>query len=243
VLVVARLEDIFFFDVFILVVVARFAVRQDRAEHVAPEPRERERRGLHHAADHGQAMPDRVQHVAHAQRRRDHDGDHQADEREQRGARGRDHRAQDLREVLAERATRTVPGDAIARCDQVDQHRERHHAERGADRDHRRQRLVAIEQHTDRGDRTEHDERVAGDAGDAVEEPGDRAAERAHHHVTRLQRHHRDQKEQRGAQPDHSGHFPAPVVLRCALRTTRNSYILGHRALQRLEHLILHGIT
>ena len=38
----------------------------------------------------------------------------------------------------------------------MDEHREREHAERRADRDHRRQRLIAIEQHADRGDRAEH---------------------------------------------------------------------------------------
>ena len=86
-----------------------------------------------------------MHHVAHAERRRDDDRDDQADQREQRRAGRADQRAQDLGEVLADRTTGSVTRDAIVRCDQMDERREREYAERRADRDHRRQRLIAIE--------------------------------------------------------------------------------------------------
>src|SRR5687768_17978050 len=46
------------------------------------------------------------------QRRRDDHRDRQAEGGEQRGARGRDQRARDLRDVLADRAARAMAADA-----------------------------------------------------------------------------------------------------------------------------------
>jgi hypothetical protein len=200
---------------------------QDRRQHVAPESRERDRRRAQGAADRTQCRTDRMQHVAHAQRRRDHDRDDQPDEREQRGADRADHRARDLREVLAERAAWAVTRDAIVRRDQVHEHRERDHAEQRAEPHHDRHDRLAIEQHAHGRDRGQHDQEIAAHAREPVVQARDRAPERPHHERVGLQRDHRDQQEQRDAEPDHPNDL-APLLGRPLRRSIWNSSIFGH---------------
>jgi hypothetical protein len=235
VLVVARFENIFLFHLFIVVIVIATALGQECVEHVSPEAREREARGTEAATDEAHAAPDGVQDLAHRERRRDHDGNDETDDREERRAGRADHRAQDLGEVLADRATGSMTCHAIVRRDEMDERREREHTEQRP-RDHeRRHRGLPAEQHANRGRHPECDQEVAAQPGQAVEQARGRAAERPHHHRVGLKRDHRDQEEQAGSQPDHPDHL-APAVLAttpasCAAltrRTTANLSVFGH---------------
>jgi len=89
---------------------------QDRAEHVGAEPRGRDRGDLAATSDRGAGGADRAQHLAHAQGGGHDHRDDQADAREQRRPGRADHRAQDLGEVLADRAARAVARDPVARA-------------------------------------------------------------------------------------------------------------------------------
>ena len=213
-LVVADLEHVILVDVLVLVLVVVLvstALGEHRAEHVDPERADRERRGTERATDRERAGADRVQHVAHAQRRRDDDRDHEADAREQRGAGRADHRAQDLREVLADRAARAVPGDAIAgaaRWISVASETTPISVPAAIIGGITGSRSISVRTAATTASAISE---VAAHAGEPVEQPGDRAPERSHHQPAGLQRDHRDEQEQRRAQPDHAHHLATAI--------------------------------
>ena len=113
-------------------------------------------------------------------------------------------------------AARTVTRDAITGGAQVREHRDGDDADQRASGHDRRQHRLLAEQHANGRGHAERDQRVAAHAREPVEHARDRAAKRSHHERARLERHHRDQQEQTGAETDDPRDLGAPVITTAA---------------------------